>query len=499
MTTRDRGHELFTRVLALHGSFPGRQRIVPDEYEKISISTDDVNLEPTVIDLRDPLCHDFECPYCACGLESGEWYMPGMRKLSEYTCSECGREFYGDLPAGFGLYYPMLLERETGTVHDNYGIDWYARLLEDSFEKRDSTLQFEVERTADVDRAVLLNCLDVNYGHSLNKLLHAEYYLRETDLDPIVVVPGIFRWMVPDAIPEVWSVDVGLSEGGTWDDGLATEIRNRVDTLEACYLDLGQELRKSSFEFSVERFTGAKPFPLDAWDERPPSVTFIWRESSSGGSTRRFWCSLPDETTPLWRSVLASPRSEIRGIVNLLGEKYDRPALSMREQARNIERTARTLRQRVPGVDVAIAGVGTTGSFPEWMTDIRYDAPDDREERELCERYANSHVVVGIHGSHMSLPSIHAGAVVELVQDHKWKQYSGDIGFRTANLVDEFLRYRMIPAATPPRRVATIVGHLLQNLPKNRKLNRPKYEMDDDDILALQSSWRGAPFDPTRE
>ena len=100
-----------------------------------------------------------------------DWWIPGMRMLAVLSCTRCTRQFYGDLPAGHGLYYPMLLEASTGRVHDTQGVPWFADSLRDSFARHiDEKVPFEEEELRPIRKPLLLNCLDQLYGHSLLKL-----------------------------------------------------------------------------------------------------------------------------------------------------------------------------------------------------------------------------------------------------------------------------------------------------------------------------------------
>ena len=115
---------------------------------------------------------DHHCPYCQIRLEVKGWYIPGMRNLADLMCPQCGREFYGDLSAGHGLYYPMLLERSSAVVHDKHGVNWFANWLRDSYVNRNALpVGFTVEELRPLRQALLLNCLDTLYGHCLLKLL----------------------------------------------------------------------------------------------------------------------------------------------------------------------------------------------------------------------------------------------------------------------------------------------------------------------------------------
>jgi hypothetical protein len=443
------------------------------------------------LDLSDPLVHDFRCPHCDVELETGGWYIPGMRKLAELECPSCDREFYGDLPAGFGLHHPMLLDRRNGSVTDRYGIDWYASLLRDSYaERSDDPPGLGVTEHRPTERAVLINCLDINYGHVVQKLLHAGYYLSETDLDVVVLVPSFVEWLVPSTVSETWTVDLSLSECAVWNDRLADDIEDRVAAMEECYLDIGSD-QVHPGDYCIADFTDVDPFPMDEFTERadPAVVTFVWRDKVEHGSAARLWCSTPDETRSTIRNLLVRPRREVRGMVNLAANRYGHAGPALRQQRRRIVETASRLRDAVSDLDVAVAGIGTSGQFPDWLTDLRVENPDTESERELCERYARSHIVVGMHGSQMVLPSAHAGIILELVQDDKWRHYGDDIAFRDGDPVGSFLRHALLPAETAPSKVAHITADFLRFYPELRARNRRTHDLDAESILSLHDTW----------
>jgi len=89
-------------------------------------------------------------------------------------------------------------------------------------------------------------------------------------------------------------------------------------------------------------------------------------------------------------------------------------------------------------------------------------APDEASEREWCERYAASHVAVGVHGSNMLLPSAHAGAVVELLGAERWGNFAQGILFRDAGDCREtFFRYRFVHDTIRSAGLARLAGRLL--------------------------------------
>jgi DNA-directed RNA polymerase subunit RPC12/RpoP len=399
---------------------------------------------------------DQECPYCRVRLGVKGWHVPGMRNLADLLCTTCGREFYGDLAAGQALYTPMLLEKATGVVHDPHGVEWFAAWLRDSYARRaDEPVPFDVqERRAITRPVVLLNCLDTLYGHSLLKLLNAQHYLDRADVDLVVIVPSFLKWMTPDGVAQVWSVGLPLRRGTEWNDWLAREIRRRVEAFDRLSLSHALSHPRPD-EFDIERFTRVKPFPLDEWDARlvRPSVTFIWRDD-------RPWRSTTDASQP-------TRRERLKQLI------ASRPRPSM-EQSRLVSELAEALRRDMPALDFAVAGPAENegrGGLPEWISDLRRDALDEAAERAWCERYAASHVVVGVHGSNMLLPSAHAGGVVELIGPERWGNFTQDILFRdAADCRETLFRYRFVDELTPPTTLARLITMLIQKRASFRHL-----------------------------
>lgn len=385
------------------------------------------------------------CPHCRARLKVEGWHVPGMRNLADLLCTSCGREFYGDLAAGQALYTPMLLEKASGEAHDPHGVDWFAAWLRESYARRvDEPVPFDVrEEHAVTKPVVLLNCLDTLYGHSLLKLLNAQYYLdRRADVDLVVMVPSLLAWMVPDGAAQVWSVGLPLRRGTEWNDWLAREVRRRVEAFEEVSLSHALSHPRPD-EFDIERFTRVKPFPLEEWDARleRPTVTFIWRDDRP------------------WRDPVNTTQSNRLGRLGQLIASRTRPS---DEQQERVSGLAETLRRDLPALDFAVAGLVDNegrGQLPGWVKDLRRTTLDDDAERVWCERYAASHLVVGVHGSNMLLPSAHAGGVVELIAPERWGNFTQDVLFRDdADCRETFFRYRFVDETTTPSAVAQLVN-----------------------------------------
>lgn len=414
----------------------------------------------SMIDLHPVPETDHRCPDCDVELDAVDWYIPGMLMLAELACPDCGREFYGNLAAGQGLLNPAVLDKKTGSVTPFVEENWFTSILRDGYADRQrsdiSLQQSEPDALAD---PILLDCLDLNYIHSVGKLLNADYYYQNhPERDLIALVPEFLEWMVPEAVDATWVVDVSLRDGQRWDDALAEQIHAEVERFESCSLSTAF-LFPDPEEYDIEWFTGVEPFPLPEWANRleDPTVTFVWRGGDS--SARRLWCS--------WIHGGGIGR-KARGYLNLVDNKFGNPRLGLREQRRNIVQTARQLRTMVADVDCAIAGLGTEYSFPDWMADLRFERPDADQERQLCRQYAKSHVVAGVHGSHMALPSAHAGGLVQLIPPAKRGNMTTDLLFQGGEFRETLLRTRILPTTVSTTTVAREIAAVLLDWPRTK-------------------------------
>jgi hypothetical protein len=386
-----------------------------------------------------------ECPNCHSALAAAGWLITGMRNLADFHCPECKSEFYGDLPSGQGLYTPILLDKKSGAVVDNYNAAWFAAWLVDSYAKRSKEpLGFEARKLSKVkNKVVLLNCLDVLYGHSLLKLLNAQHYIdRQSDVSLIVMLPPFLEWMLPDGVAEAWIVDLPLRSGTEWNDWLSGEINERLESLPEVYLSVAFS-HPHGEDFDIERFTRVTPFPLEnlSKHQNRPVITFIWREDR------------------LWETENFSSSARFEKIKRHFGisqaERND-------EQTRKVVELAECLRGEFPLLDFAVAGIGKAGGLLDWISDLRLTKLDAEAERRWCERYAESHIVVGVHGSNMLLPSAHAGSVIELITENRQGNYLQDILFQVSDSREMLFRYRFVPHSTAPEDLARLASTILR-------------------------------------
>jgi hypothetical protein len=182
-------------------------------------------------------------------------------------------------------------------------------------------------------------------------------------------------------------------------------------------------------------------------------VTFIWRDDRP------------------WRAQSAASSSPRRERLKRLIVSQPQ---SRNEQIELVSELAEALRRDLPALDFAVAGLAEDEGrrvLPEWIGDLRRAALDEEVERNWCRRYAASHLVVGVHGSNMVLPSAHAGGVVELIGPERWGNFTQDVLFR--DIVDcreTLFRYRFLDELTPPHTLARLISMTLSGRASFRRL-----------------------------
>ena len=385
-----------------------------------------------------------KCPNCNSTLAADDFLITGMRNLANFRCANCGSEFYGDLPSGQALYTPVLLDKKTGASFGGENAGWFAAWLAESYKNRsDEKIGFEIRKFSNAgEKVILLNCLDTLYGHSLLKLLNAQFYLdHKPEYGLIVIAPPFLEWLLPDKIAEAWIVDMPLKRGTQWNDRLADEIKKRTEIFDEVFLSVAFS-HPINADFDIERFSKVAPFPLEkfAGVEKNPVVTFIWREDR------------------LWESEHKTAANNFQKIKRRFANVENK----LDNQTGKIIEFAERLREKFPQIDFAVAGLGTTNEFPNWIADFRLTKLNEKAERAWCERYAKSHIVVGVHGSNMLLPSAHAGGVIELLEENRQGNFLQDILFRGSDAREMFFRYRFAPHSTSPENLVNLVEIILK-------------------------------------
>lgn len=362
-----------------------------------------------MIEIKPTFSCKFTCPECSSSsITVKEIVFPGIRVLADCVCDQCKFEFLNDLPVGHALYYPMKLGKKNLKVYDAFDFKWFAKPLVNSY-KNQLTEKIKIDEkiiTAQ-DEVIILNCLDYLYGHVLLKLFNVQFYLeRFPDKGVIVLAPKSFEWLIPDGVAETWLVDEKIKNLQNWMTELDTFVKEKIKHYKRVYLSpvySHPELNK----IDISIFTKVKPFDINLFSQKNATVTFVYRED-------RLWHSNAFEYF-IFRAfrkfkLLNYTRWYFLTIQNL-----------------KISRLLKTLKKKFPDAKLNVVGMGKFGSFPEFVTDLRSTSISVQTEKKWCEAYSESHLVVGIHGSNMLIPTALAAGFLEILPSDRIGNITQDV------------------------------------------------------------------------
>lgn len=363
--------------------------------------------------------------------------IPGTRVMFRTTCESCNREFFCDLPTGHSLDAPLLLEAETGEIYGNITAAAFVENLRDDYElrRRDHSVAVTVERLRPVTNGLLLNCLDWLYGHSLLKLLNAQFFLdHHREMDLIVIVPHHLRWLVPDGTAEIWTIKWQWEYGRAWNGELARQLS--AVGAEAGRLLLAPAIpHPHPSNVDIYRFTRQHRRKEPS---RDATVTIIWRDD-------RAWLGRASDTF-LHRLIRRLSRTLLTAAQKVAWKRY-----------------VKLLRRKLLNVDIAVVGLSKRSRQHWGVSDLRTTDTTQQTEESWCARYAQSDIVVGVHGSNMILPSAHAGSVVELLPRDRWSNAVQDLFVAQNDAREALLLHRLLPLGTSPTELVEVTVSLLQD------------------------------------
>lgn len=385
------------------------------------------------------------CPYCQTSLRPVDVLWQGIHVCAESECDNCGAEIIEDLPTGQALASPYQVDLKRGAIYGSKGaLGWFGKPLLESLEQAqvESKPGFEVKRFSQFRHVIILNCLDYLYGHAVLKLLNVDHHLKSRpDLGLILIIPRFLRWMTPVDIAEVWTVDIPLTKAKNFYPYLNELIQKECSRFDSIYLSPAHSHPR---EFDIARLTGVQPHNFAA---RAFRITFVWREESAD----RLWLD--------W--------SKYRALCKLF-HKFKLERFLLRWQNYKIKSLFSHLRTKFPEASFTLAGAGKSTRFPDWIDDQRTVKFSPEIERHLCQVYAESRLVIGVHGSNMLLPSAHAGLVMDLMPADRWGNFAQDLLYdQSANLREDnritAFKYRYIPVESRPKTLTKIIISMIND------------------------------------
>jgi hypothetical protein len=365
------------------------------------------------------------------------------------TCHSCDLEFVQLVPVGHSLNYTLAFGGDNKKFYKSDDCpDWLSEsVVKSHTEIRKDNLSIEkiVYRTC--DQVVILNTLDSLYGHVLLKLYNAIHYLDlEKELGLIIIIPRIFKWLIPAGCAEVWIVDIKLSDLVYGYQCLQKFISDQLVRFKVVYLSKAFSHPSISSQ-GIERFTSVIPFDVATYNTQKPVITFVLRDD-------RWWFT---NSIDYWFYRICR---------RFHAMSFGRQILTW-HQNQLVKKTIKAIKSRLPESKFFITGLGHADK-DELFNDERKVNVDAEIEKAWCLIYARSHIVIGIHGSNMLLPTAHAAGCIEILPEDRYGNMIQDITVRHHHREQLFF-YRFADQFAKPESIANKAVAMINDYPVFRK------------------------------
>lgn len=386
-----------------------------------------------------------KCPDCGCELSQPHSLLfQGQHVLADIECTCCEIDYYQTVPVGHAAHFPVSFTKDgRKTRFVDLSKQWMALpLIRSMCGGQEVEVQISLHVYDQKSEVVVLNCLDSCWGHVFQKLLNATYHLQtHPEIGVIILLPESLKWLVPKGVAEVWSVNVPLESLNRKIANLNTFVRAQFSRFDKVYLSEAP-IQPQVKRAEIAQYVKTAPFSLDQFNTGPFWVTFVWRED-------RFWLSHPIEETLYFFSIKT-------GLL-----KYWKWYFAYR-QMQKFKSVANVLRKQYPTLNTKVVGLGRLIKAPSILTDKRTSFFTEEQELEQCGIYAQSHLVIGVHGSNMLLPTALAASFIELVPRWKLDRMGEDILQSYTDRTSHYLG-RFVDGYASPKLVAAHAVSLLGN------------------------------------
>ncbi len=353
---------------------------------------------------------NFNCIHCNSGsTEVNSTHFLGMHTLAECLCKDCEKGFYHTYPIGHAGDFPVTFDESGKKISFNKkAAVWFAEpLIASCFEGKNMDAIIKKKQFFETKKVVILNCLDDCYGHVLLKLLNTQRHLeKHPTLGLILIIPKTFLWLLPKGIAEVWFVDVPMNKLNYLINGFDAFVKGELEKFDEVYFNKAYtHLDHTKIDLSA--FTKTERFDMSQFGELKPTITFALRED-------KFWLNngLDDF---LFKTCVKFKK--IKYLKNYFIWK----------QNRLVNRVAKLIKNEIGEVDFIATGLGKSGSISEIIIDNRHAQMTNEKEREWSDIYAKSHIIIGVHGSNMLIPTSLAAGFIEILPKHKIPHMAQDM------------------------------------------------------------------------
>lgn len=330
----------------------------------------------------------------------------GIHILAKCSCSSCASSFFHTLPVGHDLHFPISFdEKGKGLKVDPPATQWLTRpLLESFFKTKKIKVPIEKEVFRQAGEAIILNCLDNCFGHSFAKLWNIEILrAKYPDMSMIVLIPKRMRWLLPDYVDEVWSFDASFVDLGKFIANLDDDVKENLLPRFSRVFVSKAFTHLSLDKINLKAFLKIEPFDLEKFSNTTPRITFVLRED-------RFWHGYSFEFFAF-------------KVFTKLG--WSKKIFTWRQNFL-VNRTARMIKAKLGHAEFYATGLNATGRLLAMITDLRTKTPSLQNEKQWCDLYSKSQVVIGVHGSNMMIPTALSGGFIEILPRYKIQHIAED-------------------------------------------------------------------------
>jgi hypothetical protein len=378
----------------------------------------------------------YRCPECHAGNPHiHEFVFESVNIFARCTCNRCDFKFVQLLPVGHCVNYSLSIGLGNKKLYKSNDCPvWLSDSVIKSHEEiRSDSVSIEKIVYKTYDQVVILNTLDSLYGHVLLKLYNAIHHLdHDEHVGLVLIIPRIFKWLIPAGCAEVWIVDVKLSSLIYGYEDLQKFVADQLVRFKVVYLSKAYSHPGIS-SLDIERFTGVIPFNMNNYTTQTPVITFVLRDD-------RWWFT---NTMDYWFYRICRRLKVLSSGARILTIR----------QNHLVKRTIKAISRRLPDAKFYITGLGmSTGNV--LASDQRKVTISAEVESEWCRIYAMSHIVIGIHGSNMLLPTAHAAGCIEILPEDRYGNMIQDITVRH-HAREQLYFYRFSDQFSKPKSIAT--------------------------------------------
>ncbi|EOZ95591.1 hypothetical protein A33Q_2953 [Indibacter alkaliphilus LW1] len=370
-----------------------------------------------------------QCPQCGeFEVISNAYFFQGIHVLRDLSCGHCGLEFWETLPIGHTIDSQVVVKKESFEIIGDVGVkEWLvAPLIQGLKSPENKAIKVQVEKKSEAKKIILLNCLDDCFGHVFTKLWNACFDVAGYGV--VVIIPSQCAWLVPENVSEIWTVPIAVSQIRKGVSGLHRE-------LSKLFLEYEEVLIHPAFmhlnhlEVPMEKLLKSQSFPLGQFLEMKPKIGFVLRED-------RFW--------------LNSPFLEF---LFLFAKKFKllnqfKPVFLWR-QKQLVMRCSKLLKKSIPEVEIYVSGLGKTRRFPKYIDDQRIEEIISENEKERNRVYSETHLIIGVHGSHLLIPSGLAAGYININPRYKTAHWIEDTILPYKDRMQHFLGRKLDQNSSP--------------------------------------------------